>query len=77
MIGLRFLKGKMLIILSIQIDINNIAILNIHGIDYRCIIFEVSNIKVIKRIRNYVLDDKGYYEMDELLKICIKDCTKY
>ena len=24
-----------------------------------------------------MLDDKGYYEMDELLKICIKDCTKY
>ena len=38
--------------LIMSIEINSIVILSTHGVDYHCIIVEVTNIQAINLIRN-------------------------
>ena len=46
-------------ILAMSIDVNSIAILNVHGVDYRCIINEISKSEAINLFRNADLSEKG------------------
>ena len=39
--------------------LENIAILNIKGVDYRCIIWNMTKINAINKLNNSKLDDKG------------------
>ena len=39
-------------------NLSNIAILNIQGVDYRCIISEISKSEVINLMRNVQLSEK-------------------
>ena len=40
-------------------ELENIAILNIKGIDYRCVIRNMTRNDAINRLNNSELDDKG------------------
>ena len=44
---------------TIAYDLKNIAILSAKGIDYRCILRNISRDEVINRLSRYVLEDKG------------------
>lgn len=46
-------------VLMICIDINSIIILNIHGIDYCCIINGISKSEGINLVKNADLKEKG------------------
>ena len=37
----------------------NIAILNVNGVDFRCILWSISKDEAVTRLNNSVLDDKG------------------
>ena len=39
--------------------LENIAILNIKGVDYRCIIWNMTKTNAINKLNNSKLDDKG------------------
>ena len=39
--------------------LKNIAILNMKGVDYRCILWGISKNDVVDRLNNSVLEDKG------------------
>ena len=39
-------------------ELNKIAILNVKGVDFRCIIWRVSRDEAVNRLNNYVLEDK-------------------
>ena len=47
-------------ILIISLEINNIAIIIVKGVDYRCIIHDINKSDTIHLLENYVLDDCGY-----------------
>ena len=40
-------------------ELKNIAILNAKGVDYRCILWDISKNDAINRLNNSVLEDKG------------------
>ena len=40
-------------------ELKNIAILNVIGIDYRCVLWNMSKNDAINRLNNSKLDDKG------------------
>ena len=40
-------------------ELKNIAILNVKGIDYRCILWGISKNKAANILNNFVLEDKG------------------
>ena len=40
-------------------ELKNIAILNVKGIDYRCILWDISRDEAVNRLKNSVLEDKG------------------
>ena len=40
-------------------ELRNIAILNEKGIDYRCILWDISKNNAINTLNNSVLEDKG------------------
>ena len=40
-------------------ELKNIAILNMKGVDYRCILWGISKNDVVDRLNNSVLEDKG------------------
>ena len=40
-------------------ELKNIAILNIKGVDYRCILWDISKNEAVNRSNNSVLEDKG------------------
>ena len=40
-------------------DLKNIAILNAKGIDYRCILWNISRDKAVNRLNISVLENKG------------------
>ena len=40
-------------------ELKNIAILNIKGVDYRCILWGISKNEAVNRSNNSVLEDKG------------------
>ena len=46
-------------ILKMPIDINSIAILNIHSVDYPCIIIRISKIKAINSLKNADLSENS------------------
>ena len=39
-------------------DLKNIAVLNVKGVDYRCILLGISNDEAINRLNNYLLEHK-------------------
>ena len=39
-------------------EIENIAILNVKGVDYRCVLWNTTKNDVINMLNNYKLDDK-------------------
>ena len=42
------------------LDIRNISIINVKGIDYRCIINDINKSEAIHLLENYVLEDREY-----------------
>ena len=40
-------------------DLQNIATLNVKGVDYRCVLWNITRNDVINRLNNSKLDDKG------------------
>ena len=45
-------------------ELKNIAILNVKGADFRCILWGISRDEVVNRLNNSVLEDKGVLKMD-------------
>ena len=44
-------------------ELKNIAILNVKGVDFRCILWGISRDQAVNRL-NSVLEDKGVLQMD-------------
>ena len=40
-------------------ELKSIAILNVKGVDFRCILWSISNGEAVSRLNNFVLEDKG------------------
>ena len=40
-------------------DLKNIAILNVQGVDFNCILWGISRDEAVNRLNNSVLEDKG------------------
>ena len=40
-------------------DLKNIGILNVKGVDYRCVLWNMSKNSAINRLNNSKLDDRG------------------
>ena len=40
-------------------ELKNIAILNVKGVDLRCILWDISRDESVNRLNNSVLEDKG------------------
>ena len=40
-------------------ELKNIKILNVKGVDFRCILWEISRDEAVTRLNNYALEDKG------------------
>ena len=40
-------------------ELKNIAILNVKGIDYRCILWGISKNEAVNILNNFVLEDKS------------------
>ena len=45
-------------------ELENIVILNVKGIDYRCIRWRMTRNDVINRLDNFKLDDIAHYEQE-------------
>ena len=45
-------------------ELKNVAILNVKGADFRCILRGISGDKAFNRMNNSVLEDKGVLQMD-------------
>ena len=45
-------------------ELKNIAILNAKGVDYRCILWDISKNDAVNTLNNSVLEDKGILKMD-------------
>ena len=45
-------------------ELINIAILNVKGVDFRCILWGISRDEAVNRLNNSVLEDKGVLQMD-------------
>ena len=43
----------------IAYDLENIAILNVEDVDYRCVIWKMTRNDAINRFNNFELDDKS------------------
>ena len=39
-------------------ELNKIAMLNVKGVDCRCILWRISRDEAVNRLNNYVLEDK-------------------
>ena len=44
--------------------LKNIAILNVNGVDYRCILWSISENKAVNILNNSVLEDEGVLYME-------------
>ena len=42
-------------------DLKNIAILNAKGVNYKCILWNISRDEAVNRLKNFVLEDKGAF----------------
>ena len=51
-------------VLMTAYDLKNIAILNVKGVDFRCILWGISKDEAVNRFNNSVLEDKGVLQMD-------------
>ena len=40
-------------------ELKNIAILNVKGVDLRCILWGISRYKAVHRLKKFVLEDRG------------------
>ena len=40
-------------------ELKNIAILNVKGVGFRCILWSISKDEAVNRLNNFVLEDKG------------------
>ena len=40
-------------------ELKNIAIMNVKGVDFRCILWDISREEAVNRLNNSVLEDKG------------------
>ena len=40
-------------------ELKNIAILNVKGLGFRCILWSISKDEAVNRLNNFVLEDKG------------------
>ena len=40
-------------------ELKNIAILNVKGVGFRCILWSISKDEAVDRLNNFVLEDKG------------------
>ena len=45
-------------------ELKNISILNVKGVDFRCIFWGISRDDVVNSLNNSVLEDKGVLQMD-------------
>ena len=45
-------------------ELENIAILNVKGVDYRCVLWNITRNYAINRSNNSKLDDKAHYEYE-------------
>ena len=46
-------------VLMTAYELKNIAILNVKGVDFRCILWGISMDEAVNKLNNYVLEDKG------------------
>ena len=51
-------------VLMTAYELKNIAILNVKGVDCRCILWGISKDEAVNRFNNSVLEDKGVLQMD-------------
>ena len=51
-------------ILMIAYELRNIAIFNVNGVDFRCILWDISRNEAVNRLNNSVLEDKGVLLID-------------
>ena len=61
-VGFRFephIWNKCQDILMTAYKLKNIAILNVKGVDVRCILWAISRDEAVNRLNNSVLEDKG------------------
>lgn len=47
-------------LIMVSINISSIAISAVKGVDYRCIIYVISNSEAIHLLEKYLLEDRGY-----------------
>ena len=40
-------------------ELKNIAVLNVKGVNFRCILWGISRNEAVNRLNNFVLKDKG------------------
>ena len=40
-------------------ELKDIAIVDVKGVDYRCILWDISRNEAVNFLRNFVLEDKG------------------
>ena len=45
-------------------ELKNIAILNVKGVDFRCILWGISRDEAVNRLNNSVLDNKCVLQID-------------
>ena len=46
-------------VLMTAYELKNIAILNVKGVDFTCILWVISGDKAVNRLNDYVLEDRG------------------
>ena len=46
-------------VLMTTYELKSITILNVKGVDFRCILWEISGDEAVTRLNNFVLEDKG------------------
>ena len=44
----------------LYLNVSDIAIVSVKGVDYRCIIHDISKCEAIHLLKNSVLEDRGY-----------------
>ena len=59
----RHVCNKCYDVLMTAYELKNIAILNVKGVDFRCILWGISRDEVVNRLNNSVLEDKGVLKM--------------
>ena len=59
----RHVCNKCYDVLMTAYELKNIAILNVKGVDFRCILWGISRDEVVNRLNNSKLEDKGVLKM--------------